>query len=708
MELSNVVNVRYSYEVSNSKGDIVVLFEDGNILTYDTSSLEYPYFYCNTNHITNYNNSKRSMVKDIKIVKKKILTPDGFMEAEVAKVSAKSVKFINKLSAGASYTCEAHVPYIERRLGADGFITFSQEPKRYAYIDIEEVNGEMMIGYEDSIDWEYFPFKTVEEFLIKCSERKITAIIAWNGEGYDFLRMDSRIKKEVKNAFLILRWEMMQKFDSMLLYAKYTQSTLMSLDKAAKAEGVGRKIVLTKKFEDLTWEELVYYNKNDVDIMRLIVEKSGVLSIPYIISNLTGIRVDKLSPTKIVDNLMMKLGEYLLFDTNPNGKDEDYEGAFTMKPVAGMHHKVAVIDLNHLYPSIVEHMDYTGFRCKDVYYEVRKFIKQFNEMRAKEKDLYKETKVELHNVRQKSYKVLDNSIYGVFANAYYRYHDVDVAEFIAAKGREVRQRMEDVVKGYLYRFINSDTDSGFVDNIEKETALKLVDIINRELYPFEVKLEKYFVSMINMIGAGGKEVKKRYVGLTDEGEILYTGIETVRGEYPDITKQIEERVIEMILKENKGEAEVKTYLEDEYSKFGQKPFIDFVQSKVVDLDREYKSNTTVVKVFRSLNKKVIEIDVTKQLKGKTVDAVGYKLEGDGDEKLVEVSYILTEKNEPIGIDPTLPLADYEQYINRDFYWDKFVGRPLNKIFVSLGWNELETKYVKPKKIRKSATKKTTP
>lgn len=99
MELSNVVNVRYSYEVSNSKGDIVVLFEDGNILTYDTSSLEYPYFYCNTNHITNYNNSKRSMVKDIKIVKKKILTPDGFMEAEVAKVSAKSVKFINKLSA---------------------------------------------------------------------------------------------------------------------------------------------------------------------------------------------------------------------------------------------------------------------------------------------------------------------------------------------------------------------------------------------------------------------------------------------------------------------------------------------------------------------------------------------------------------------------------------------------------------------------------
>ena len=705
MKITNVVNIKYSYEVSNSKKDVVVLFDDGSILEYNYSSFELPYFYCNTNHITTYNNYKRSLVSNIEYVTKVMLTPNGFMEANLAKVYAKSVEFVNKLSAGANYTCEAHVPFIERRLGADGIVEFAEEPKRYAYIDIEEVNGMLMVGYKDSLDWAYYSFKNVEDFLVKCSENKITAILAWNGEGYDFIRMNSRIKKEVTNPYLLMRWDMMQKHDAMVYYAKYTQSNLMSLDKAAKIEGVGRKIVLEKKFEDLTWEELVKYNENDVEILRQIVEVSGVLDIPYAISHRTGIRVDKLSPTKIVDNLMMKLGAYVLFDSPVSAVDEDYEGAFIMTPVSGKHKKVGVIDINHLYPAVVEHFDYTGVRCKDVYNEVRRFIKEFNAMREVEKKLFKETKEKKYDVRQKSDKVLNNSIYGVFGNKFYRFCDVNVARFIAAKGREVRQKMEDIIKSYGYRLINSDTDSGFVDEIEKSVAMKLVDTINRELYPFEVKLEKYFTVMINLLGADGKKVKKRYVGLTDEGEILYTGIETVRGEYPDITKAIEEKVIEMILKEEKSEEEVKFYLDDEYSKFGQRPFFEFVQSKVVDLDKVYKSNTTVVKVFRSLGRKIEEVEITKKIKGSIVVGTGYKLIGNGDEKLVEVSYILTPANEPIGIDEKLPLSTYEHYIDRNFYWDKFVATPLNRIFSALEWKPLEKKYIKPKKIRKSTNNK---
>ena len=705
MKITNVVNIKYSYEVSNSKKDVVVLFDDGSILEYNYSSFELPYFYCNTNHITTYNNYKRSLVNNIEYVTKVMLTPNGFMEANLAKVYAKSVEFVNKLSAGANYTCEAHVPFIERRLGADGIVEFAEEPKRYAYIDIEEVNGMLMVGYKDSLDWAYYSFKNVEDFLVKCSENKITAILAWNGEGYDFIRMNSRIKKEVTNPYLLMRWDMMQKHDAMVYYAKYTQSNLMSLDKAAKIEGVGRKIVLEKKFEDLTWEELVKYNENDVEILRQIVEVSGVLDIPYAISHRTGIRVDKLSPTKIVDNLMMKLGAYVLFDSPVSAVDEDYEGAFIMTPVSGKHKKVGVIDINHLYPAVVEHFDYTGVRCKDVYNEVRRFIKEFNALREVEKKLFKETKEKKYDVRQKSDKVLNNSIYGVFGNKFYRFCDVNVARFIAAKGREVRQKMEDIIKSYGYRLINSDTDSGFVDEIEKSVAMKLVDTINRELYPFEVKLEKYFTVMINLLGADGKKVKKRYVGLTDEGEILYTGIETVRGEYPDITKAIEEKVIEMILKEEKSEEEVKSYLDDEYSKFGQRPFFEFVQSKVVDLDKVYKSNTTVVKVFRSLGRKIEEVEITKKIKGSIVVGTGYKLIGNGDEKLVEVSYILTPANEPIGIDEKLPLSTYEHYIDRNFYWDKFVATPLNRIFSALEWKPLEKKYIKPKKIRKSTNNK---
>ncbi len=697
MTLVDVQNIVYSSDVGGSK-DISVLFSNGSTAFYSIGELEYPYFYANYEYAVSL---KSQYVHDVEIVRKKVLRASGIEEVTLGKISALSPAFINRLSSKASYTCEAHIPYLERRLGADGVVEFASAPARYAYIDIEEVKGKIaVIGYIDSIENVYYPLKTVNDFLIKCSENKIVSLVAWNGAGYDFLRLDQEIKKTVTNKYLLFRWNIMLKFDAMLLYATYTQSNLISLDKAAKLEEVGEKIVLNKKFEELTWDELVTYNKNDVVIMQKIVEKSGVLNIPFIISNLTGIRVDKLSTIKVLDNLMMKQKKYLLFDEPVVGSKEKYEGAFIMAPVVGLHYNVAVLDIDHLYPSVVEYEDYNGRRCREVYYEVRNFIKLFNSMRAEAKKKYANTKEEVYNVQQKSYKVLSNGIYGVFGNEYYRFHDKNIAQFITSSGRKVRQRLEDIVKQYGYTPIGSDTDSIFIENITPEEAEKLKEVVNRTLYPYQVKVEKYFTRMINFAGSTGAEVKKRYVGLTDKGELLYTGIEIVRGEYPEVTKAIEERVLEMVLKEQATEAEVRRYLSEEYEKFKTRPITDFIQSKVIDLDKIYKAKTTVVKVFESLGKAVNEVS-TKRKKGDSeVSVTGYKLGGDSIEKLVEVSYILTEKNEPIGIDETQPISNYEQYINRDFYWDKFVVLPLSRLFISLGWGDLEKKYVKPSKKRK--------
>jgi DNA polymerase elongation subunit (family B) len=700
MILKDVVNAIYS--INNT---IDVLFNDGSIINYTIPQLGYPYFYCNTGQVSKFTDIQRDMIVRTEPTSSLVLRREGFVRVDLIKVYVKQPAFVPKVSAGSAYTCEAHLSYLEKRLGADGIFEFAMLPERYAYVDIEEANGRInLIGYIDSIDWEYYPFRNVNEFLVKLSERKITTVLAWNGLGYDYGRLDGEISAQVHNPFLLKRWSIILKLDAMKLYAIYTQRNLMSLDKAAKLEKVGRKLDLTTDFDNLGWEELVVYNKNDVVIMKDIVETTGVLTILFTIANFTGLHPSVISATKMVDNMMMKFGrhngeKYLLFDTEYNGIKKPYEGAYIMTPVSGTHENVCVLDLDHLYPSVIEYIDYKGGISRDVYQIVRGFVIDFNTKRAEAKKKFEETGEMRYDVLQKALKVLTNSIYGVFGNEFYRYYSPDVAEFITASARNVRQSLEDVVRKYGFTPIASDTDSVFVAGLDREKGDKLKDIVNRELYPFRVKVEKFFSKLIVFRGEGGKEVKKRYVGLTTEGELLSTGIELIRGEYPDVTKDIEEKVLNMILRDGLSEGEVMGWLEEEYAKFVNRPLSDLMLSKVVDLEKKYKSRTTVIKAFESLGAEIREIKVKKKQKGKEVDGVGYQVVLPTSAKLMEVSYFLTVDNEPIGVGAGKPLETYSSYVNYDFYWDKFVRAPLNKLFISIGWSELENKYAKPKKTR---------
>lgn len=227
---------------------------------------------------------------------------------------------------------------------------------------------------------------------------------------------------------------------------------------------------------------------------------------------------------------------------------------------------------------------------------------------------------EMFNLKQQAYKILLNSIYGALANKYFRFYNIDLAASITSAGQEAIkfagyhveqlmkshdytkddkenikidpqfiQKIEDKTKFLLY----CDTDSLFlylepylnkynieptVPNIDK-ICKQIQNWLNKDLLIKFVKLhgidEKYTaLDLKNELIAKRYyclNVKKKYalyliskegIPPKPEDEIDIKGLEIKRSDFPDLTKKMLSRIIEMILKEDKTEFEIRKYVNE--------------------------------------------------------------------------------------------------------------------------------------------------
>lgn len=716
MQLKQVINVTYAEDdKTTGEARVRVLYNNGDLLLYNVSSLEYPYFYSGEDISRKLKPEEKSKIIKVEEAKRGVITPDGIMNVKLYKVETKTPTIIGTLKYRSRATCEADIPYLERRLGADGVIEWANTPSRYAFIDVEEANGVItLIGYEDSISKTYIPMKTVKELLVKLMSEKITIILAWNGYGYDFHRLDALVEQEQSDA-LKRWWNVIMKMDAMQMYSQFLQVRIMSLENAGANEELGGKLKLSKPFNELTEEELTTYNKRDVELLRAIVEKTDILNLNFELANYIGVIPTEISAMRMVDNLMIKQyreQNIVLLDKRGKGEKKGYEGATVLEPVAGVHKQVGVIDITSLYPNVIIHNEYKG-KSEFIYNIVKSYIKKYMLMREKYKVLYKTTKENEYDVKQKMYKVLMNSIYGVFGNEYYRYFQEEIAAFITMKAREVRADLQLQVENLGFNVIASDTDSIFIENISKEMLVRVEKIINRRISPFEVKIEKYFTKAIMLKGAGGKAVKKRYVGVTDEGELEETGVELVRGDWSGLAQDVERRVFEMILKEDKEADSILEYIESIRQNIKTYPIEKFLFSKVVDLEKKYVSKTRVVKAFQSMGGKVIEKKKvedkpvknkkTGQIEIKSKEKTIYLLQSNNGERLKGVRWVCKDDGEPVGIEETEALEKFKSSIGYNFYWEKQIVAPIDRVLMSLGHNGIE---IMRNSKRKRVTEKT--
>lgn len=264
---------------------------------------------------------------------------------------------------------------------------------------------------------------------------------------------------------------------------------------------------------------------------------------------------------------------------NKPGREEELErmherakGAFVFEPTPGLYENIVVFDYRSLYPSIIASHNISNdtLRCKCCKKEgavpgmkywfckkekgfLSRIIEEILLTRGKLKDALKEDKEDkLLQARVKALKDLANSFYGYLGFAPARWYCFECQESITAWGRHHIQKVISQAEDAGFEVLYGDTDSCFflLGKKSKQDAQEFVDRINEDLPGMmELEYENFYVSGLFVSTKSGAGAKKRYAMLSDNGKFKITGFETVRRNVSPIAKQVQRRVLEILLRE---------------------------------------------------------------------------------------------------------------------------------------------------------------
>ena len=302
-----------------------------------------------------------------------------------------------------------------------------------------------------------------------------------------------------------------------------------------------------------------------------------------------------------------------------------YAGAIVLSPKAGLHENIAVLDFKSMYPNIMisynlspdtyvsskEQIPPSGvYEAPEVKHRFRKepagfykevlsyLIKVRDEIRAKMEKLSPESvEYRVLDARQKAVKVITNASYGYAGWVGARWYIKPVAEAATAWGRYTIRNAIKMAEDAGLEVIYGDTDSIFL-KYEPEKIEKLSREIGARL-GLEIKPDKVYVRIFFT------EAKKRYAGLLPDGRLDIVGLEVIRGDWANIAKKVQEKVLEIILKEQSPQKAVK-YVQQTIYELKQKriPYRDLIIWKTLTKHpEEYAVRTSHVEAAKMLMEK---------------------------------------------------------------------------------------------------------
>ncbi|RQG90108.1 DNA polymerase elongation subunit [Natrarchaeobius halalkaliphilus] len=393
-------------------------------------------------------------------------------------------------------------------------------------------------------------------------------------------------------------------FDLLYGYQRMVFSELDSyrLDAVGEAElGVGKERY-AGDIGDL-WEgdptQLLEYNLRDVELCVELDRQQEIIPFWDEVRSFVGCKLeDAPTPGDAVDMYVLHEahGRFALPSKGQQEAGEEYEGGAVFEPITGVKENVTVLDLKSLYPMCmttvnaspetkVDPDEYDGetyvaptepdpihFR-KEPDGVMREMITELLAEREEKKGLRNEyepgsAEYEQYDRQQGAVKVIMNSLYGVSGWEQFRLYDKEAASAITATGREVIEFTEVAAQELDYDVTYGDTDSVMLElgssiskddaieqsfEIEKHINGRYDDFAREDLnagsHRFQIEFEKLYRRFFQ----AGK--KKRYAGhiTWKEGKDVDTvdivGFEYQRSDIAPITKEVQHRVIEMIVKE---------------------------------------------------------------------------------------------------------------------------------------------------------------
>jgi len=401
-------------------------------------------------------------------------------------------------------------------------------------------------------------------------------------------------------------------FDLLTGYKKMhlTQKESYRLDAVALEEVGEQKVRYTGTISDL-WKKqpalLVEYNFKDVELCVKINKKDNIIEFYREIARYVGCPLDKtLNSSSVIDVYILRkaFGKYVLPSKGFANADE-FEGATVFEPSRGVRENVVVLDLKSLYPMAMMTIN-ASMETKDPAGELvapngirfkkqpdgltRSIISELLKERDDKKALrnkfeFGSPNYVLYDMQQNVLKVIMNTYYGVSGYTRFRLFDREIGSAVTSVGRAIIEHTRRVIEQQGYTVIYGDTDSCMIHlppELDREATIATARVIekrlnesyqefahkelNADVHYFSIKFEKIYARFFQ----AGK--KKRYAGHLvwkegkDVDEVDIVGFEIRRSDTPQITKLVQQRVMEMILK---GEeyAVIKAFLSDVITKY---------------------------------------------------------------------------------------------------------------------------------------------
>lgn len=417
---------------------------------------------------------------------------------------------------------------------------------------------------------------------------------------------------------------------------------------------------------------LLKYNMDDVISTLKLATK--FLPFAMQLANLTRLPLDQVGTASVGNRLewFLMYEAYKRGELVPNRVEkevETYKGAVVLKPQPGIHANIAVLDFTSMYPNIMikynvgpDTLDREGV-CDPNHHNIapevghcfkkephgffKNVLSMLLTLRKKIKEEMKKYPVGspeyiLLDERQKAVKILANAAYGYMGWAGARWYCRECAEAITAWGRHTIMEAIELAQGLGLKVIYGDTDSLFVEN-DRDKVEKLIKLVEEHL-GFEIKVDKVYKR------AFFTEAKKRYAGLLEDGRIDIVGFEAVRGDWAEIAKEVQEKVTEILLKEedvNKAVAYVQSVISDLVSY--RVPLNKLIIWKTLTKPlEEYKAEAPHVTAVRKLIKQGAKVEIG--------DKVGYII--------VKGAGKISDRAEPYQFVKNPQLIDTSYYIER--------------------------------------------
>ncbi len=459
-------------------------------------------------------------------------------------------------------------------------------------------------------------------------------------------------------------------------------------------------------------EKYCEYNLHDafltyslaLKMLPTIIEMVKIVGIPIY-------DVDRMGFSQLVEWYMMKQAIQFneIAPNKPHYNEvqqrrlQTYQGAFVYEPKPGLYKDITVFDFRSLYPTIISSHNIgqdsiNCICCRDSAQKItaednssywfcakkKGFIPSLIEdlitRRMRIKEIIKEENEEKHlflDARQNSLKLLANSFYGYLGFFGARWYSIECARSVTAWGRFYIHKVIDKAQKEGFVVLYSDTDSVFLtlDGKSKADAENFAKEINMELPGLmELEYEGFYPNGIFVsakIGHFG--AKKKYALISEQGILKIKGFETVRRNWSLIAKDVQENVLEIILRENDTNKAL------EYVK----NVINELRTKKIPLEK-VTIHTQLTKEILDYANKGPHVAAAQRLKNKGKQIAPGSI----------IKYVVTQGSDIIRNRVKLPEEIKEADYDADYYINNQVIPAVERIFNVLGYRKedlLETK-----------------